>query len=51
MVENTISSVKPIAGNKPGSLVYNDLVNNLSVVTNMEGDIVTVGYGAYKGAG
>ncbi|WP_237131980.1 hypothetical protein [Mycobacteroides abscessus] len=51
VVENTISSVKPIAGNKPGSLVYNDLVNNLSVVTNMEGDIVTVGYGAYKGAG
>ncbi|MEU9808961.1 hypothetical protein [Mycobacterium sp. NPDC050853] len=45
VVDSIVSTVKPVAGNKPGTLLYIDPVNKIWVVTNTKGDVVTVSYG------
>jgi hypothetical protein len=45
VVEDSIQTLKPILGKKPGTLEYKN--NNVLVVTNIKGDVITV----YKNSG
>lgn len=42
VVENAIKTGNVSAGNQPGTFVYSDTINRIRVVTNTNGDIVTV---------
>jgi filamentous hemagglutinin len=45
-VENTLETGQASAGNAAGTTVTYDPVNNISVVTNSSGKVITVRYGA-----
>lgn len=44
-VENTINTGHTSPGNTPGTTAHYDPVNNITVVTNSQGGVVTVRYG------
>ncbi len=49
VIENTIAEGNPYAGKYPNTTIYYDTVNNVSVVLNAEGGVITVGYGVFRG--
>ncbi|MBN1281831.1 MAG: hypothetical protein JW985_02575, partial [Alphaproteobacteria bacterium] len=49
VVKNITNTIKPTSGNKPGTFVYYDPINNVSVVTNAKtNNVMTVSRGQLK---
>jgi hypothetical protein len=48
IVESTIGGGIPFSGNQPGTMGYFDPTNNLRIIVNSQGSVITVMFGKPK---